>query len=56
MKWGQITGAALIGFLLGLAYCYWKAISAVYKNRDLISAGSDAISAGQNLYSELRKL
>lgn len=56
IKWGQIAGAALIGFLIGLGYCYWKAITAVYKNKDLISSGADLVSGGQTFYNNLKKL
>lgn len=56
IKWGQIAGAAIIGFLVGMAYCYWKAITAVYQNKDLISSGVNAVTAGQDLYDQLRKI
>lgn len=56
IKWGQVIGAATIGFLLGLAYCYWKAIMTVYQNKDVIMSGVDAVTAAQQFYGNLRKL
>jgi hypothetical protein len=53
---GKLFGGALLGFLLGLAYCYWKQIRAVYENRDLIGSGVDAFNAGDKFIGELRKL
>ena len=55
-KWGQIAGAALIGFLLGLGYCYWKAITTAYENRDVISSGANLLTGAQAFYNNLRKL
>ena len=52
----KYIGSALLGFLLGLAYCYWKAIVAVYQKKDVISTGLDALSGGQAFYNELKKL
>jgi hypothetical protein len=46
----------IVGLLLGLLICYWKQLHAVYEQRNLIGAGSDLISAGQNFYGELQKL
>lgn len=56
IKWGQVLSAAAIGFLVGLAYCYWKAIKAVYEKKDVISSGANFIDAGQDFYANLRKL
>ncbi len=46
----------LVGFLLGLLFCYWKQIQAVYQHKDLIGAGSDLISAGQNFWDQVQKV
>jgi hypothetical protein len=56
IKWGQIGGAAILGFLLGLAWCYWKAIKTVYENKDVITSGVDVVTSAQAFYGNLRKL
>lgn len=46
----------LIGFLLGLALCYWSQIKSAYENRGLISdigAIQGAGSAVSDLYHKL---
>ena len=53
---GKIFGGAVLGFLLGLAWCYWKAIKSVYDNKDLIGSGVDVFNAGDKFVGELRKL
>jgi predicted negative regulator of RcsB-dependent stress response len=45
----------ILGLLMGLAWCYWKQIQAVYQNRDLISSGSDLYTSAQNFWGELKK-
>ena len=56
VKWGQIAGAAIIGFLIGLGYCYWKAITTAYANKDVITSGAEFLTGGQAFYNSLRKL
>lgn len=46
----------IIGLLIGLAWCYWKQIQAVYQNRDLISSGNTLYSDAQNFWSQVTKL
>lgn len=43
---------AVIGVLLGLAFCYYKQIKSVVQNKDKISAGANFISAGVNLLEQ----
>lgn len=50
-----MIAAGLIGFLLGIIFCYYKQIKMVYQQKDLIGAGSDFITSGQNLYDHLRQ-
>jgi len=45
----------IVGLLLGLIWCYWKQIRAVYDNKDLISSSSDLLTAGENFYGQLQK-
>lgn len=45
----------IIGLLLGLAWCYWNQIKAVYQNRSLISSGSNLVSDAQTFYGSLTK-
>ncbi len=45
----------IVGLLLGLIWCYWKQIRAVYDNKNLISTGSDLADAATNFYGELQK-
>lgn len=45
--------SGIIGFLLGLAYCYWTQIKKAYDNRDKISAGLTFVSAGVDFYEKL---
>ncbi len=40
-------GAAIIGFLIGLIFCYWKQIRSLYDNRDAIAAGADVLTGIQ---------
>lgn len=46
---------AVIGFLIGLAFCYWKQLQSAYENRDIISSGANLVGAGQQFYDDLRK-
>jgi hypothetical protein len=46
-------GAVIIGFLLGLIWCYYQQLKTLSKKRDVISAGSDFYDAGENLYNQL---
>ena len=55
MRWGQFLGGAVIGLLLGLAYCYWKAINAAYQNRDVIGKGVALAGAAQDFYGALQQ-
>ena len=48
----MITGA-IIGFLLGLIWCYYKQLNALNDNRGLIGAGSDLVGAGVHFKDEL---
>jgi len=48
-----MIAGAIIGFLLGLIWCYYQQLKALAKKRDLLSAGSDFVDAGQNLYDQL---
>lgn len=48
-----ILGGILIGFLVGLAYCYYKQALVLYQNRDLISSGGNLITAAQDFYGAL---
>jgi len=50
----MITGA-IIGFLLGLIWCYYKQLQTVANNRGLIGAASDFGTAAGNLYDHLRQ-
>jgi hypothetical protein len=52
----NVVMGAVVGFLLGLLWCYYKQLKLAYDNRGLIGAGSDLASAGQNFYDQLRKL
>jgi len=45
----------IIGFLLGLIWCYYKQLKAVSDNRGLIGAASDFGTAAGNLYDHLRQ-
>ena len=49
----KIIAGALIGFLLGLIFCYWKQIRQVVDNRGVISKGAAFVGAGEELYNEL---
>lgn len=44
-----LIGAALIGFLIGLIFCYWKQLSAIYQNRDTIGQVEKVAEGGQAL-------
>jgi len=46
----------LVGFLLGLLYCYWKQIQTLYQHKDVIGAGSDLLTASQNFWDQVQKL
>jgi hypothetical protein len=48
-----MIAGAIIGFLLGLIWCYYKQITALANNRGLIGAGSDLVDAGQRFKDEL---
>jgi hypothetical protein len=52
----KILGGAVIGFLLGLIYCYWRQIQTAYENRDLISSGGNLVSDAQAFWGQIRKL
>lgn len=45
--------SGIIGFLLGLAWCYWKQIRAVYDNRDRIESGIKLANAASDFYEKL---
>jgi hypothetical protein len=45
--------AGLIGLLVGLAYCYWKQLNAVYAQRDVIASGATLVGAAQDFYKKL---
>ena len=46
----------IIGLLIGLAWCYWKQITAAYQNRDLISSGSNLYSSAQDFWAQFTKV
>lgn len=46
----------IVGFLLGLLICYWNQIKTVYQHKDVIGAGSDLITAGQNFWNQVQKV
>jgi hypothetical protein len=46
----------VIGLLLGLAWCYWRQINAVYQNKDLLISGSNLATDAQTFIGNLRKL
>ena len=48
--------AGIIGFLIGLAVCYWKQIQTVYQNRDLIESGANVATDVQNFVGQLQKI
>ncbi len=51
-----LLGAAIIGFLVGLVFCYWKQLQSVYENRDTLSAIGDVktgVSGLQTLYQKI---
>jgi len=52
---GALVGA-LVGFLLGLAWCYYKQLQAAYENRNLIASGANAASAVSDFVGQVRKL
>lgn len=46
----------VVGLLVGLAFCYWKQLQTVYKNRDVISSGSNLVGDAQDFWSSIKKL
>lgn len=52
----KYVGAAVVGFLLGLMYCYWKAIAAAYEKKDLIESGANVYTSVGDFYGQLKKL
>jgi len=52
----KYVGAALIGFLLGMLYCYWKAITAVYQKKDLVESGANVYTSVADFYGQLKKI
>ncbi len=52
MTSGVVVGA-IVGLLLGLLWCYYQQLQAAYKNRGLISAGGNLVSAGTDFYDQL---
>ncbi len=46
----------IIGLLLGLAWCYWKQITMVYQNRDLLTSGGNLVTDAQTFWAQLQKV
>lgn len=42
-------GAAIIGFLVGLIFCYWKQLKTIYDNRDTIGQVNKVAEGGAAL-------
>lgn len=51
----SLLSGAVIGFLLGLIWCYYKQLKAVSDNRGLIGAATDFGEAAGNLWDHLRQ-
>ena len=47
---------AVVGLLLGLAWCYYKQLQAAYANRNLISSGGNLVASAQDFYAQVKKL
>lgn len=52
----DVLFGAVVGLLLGLAYCYWKQVQTAYAHRDLISATGDLVTSGSNFWDQVKKL
>jgi hypothetical protein len=47
---------AVVGLLVGLAWCYYKQLQAAYENRNLISSGGNLVGAAQDFWAQVKKL
>jgi hypothetical protein len=51
-----LIGAGIIGFLLGLVFCFWKQLKSAYDNRETIGAAGDVatgIAGVQKLWEKI---
>lgn len=51
-----LIGAAIIGFLVGLVFCYWKQLQSAYQNRETIGAVSDVVGGAQTAAGGLQTI
>lgn len=49
-------GAAIIGFLVGLVFCFWRQLKTAYDNRETLGAASDVIGGAQQAAGGLQTL
>jgi hypothetical protein len=48
--------SGLVGLVIGLLWCYWKQIRALYDNRDVIQTGGALVGSAQDFAASLKKL
>lgn len=51
----EIILAGVIGFLIGLIYCYSKQIQELNENKDVLASGAQAYSSVKDFANQIRE-
>lgn len=52
---GSLIVAGVIGFLIGLIYCYSKQLNELAENKDLLASGGKVYTSLQDFYGQIRE-